>query len=151
MQGAHAPSRGVKFLGSYLHQLDDKGRVALPAPFRREAADQRFILVQPYAPALTLYPEVEWIQVELRLSELLGKNPEARMYVLSVVANAVEVVPDGQGRILVPQRLKESAELDGSVLLIGAIDKVELWNPQRWEEALASSQRFEQFTHQIFR
>jgi MraZ protein len=149
---AHAPARAGKFLGSYQHQLDEKGRVALPAPFRREAADQRFVLVQPYPPALSLYPEVEWMKVEERLSELVAKNPSARMYVLSVVANALEVLPDAQGRILIPQRWKEAAELDGQVLLVGAIDKVELWNPKRFEAAIAGNAGgFDAFVPQIFR
>jgi MraZ protein len=152
MVATHAPGRGGKFIGSYQHQLDEKGRVSLPAPYRREAADQRFVLAQPYPPALALYPEVEWMKVEERLGELLAKNPDARMYVLSVVAKAVEVVPDTQGRILIPQRLKEAAELDGQVLLVGAIDKVELWNPAHFEAAVAGySGRFDAFATQIFR
>jgi MraZ protein len=152
MQASHAPARGGKFLGSYQHQLDEKGRVSLPAPFRREAIDQRFVLVQPYPPALALYPELEWMRVEERLSELQARNSQARMYVLSVVASALEVVPDAQGRILIPQRLKEAAELDGQVLLVGAIDKIELWNPKRFEEAVArSTGGFDGFAPQIFR
>jgi MraZ protein len=151
MAGPQAPTRGIKFLGRYQHQLDDKGRVSLPASFRREAADQRFVLVQPYPPALALYPESEWMEVEKRLTELLAKNPEARLYVLSIVANAVEVSPDAQGRILIPQRLKESAELEGSVVVVGAIDKVELWNPSRFEAALAEAVGFDRFAAQIFR
>lgn len=152
MQAAHAPVRGGRFLGSYQHQLDEKGRVSLPASFRREAADQRFVLVQPYPPALALYPEGEWVKVEERLSELMGKDAEARLYVLSIMANAVEVVVDAQGRILIPQRLKEAAALDGQVLLVGAIDKVELWNPDRFESAVAAyTGRFDGFAPQIFR
>ncbi|MGH7574245.1 MAG: division/cell wall cluster transcriptional repressor MraZ [Longimicrobiales bacterium] len=152
MQAAHAPVRGGRFLGSYQHQLDEKGRVSLPASFRREAADQRFVLVQPYPPALALYPELEWLKVEDRLSELMGKDADARLYVLSIMANAVEVVVDAQGRILIPQRLKEAAELDGQVLLVGAIDKVELWNPDGFERAVtASTGRFDRFAPQIFR
>lgn len=152
MGGSQAPTRGIKFLGSYEHTLDDKGRVSLPASFRREAADQRFVLVQPYAPALALYPESEWMEVERRLTELVGKNPKARMYVLSVVSNAVEVTLDGQGRILIPQRFQEAAELSGSVLVVGAIDKVELWNPDLFQAAVASDPgEFAQFTAQVFR
>lgn len=60
MAGSRSPLRGGKFLGSYLHQLDEKGRLSLPAPYRRESADQRFILIQPYPLALALYPELEW-------------------------------------------------------------------------------------------
>ena len=104
----------VKFLGSYLNQLDGKGRVSLPAAFRREAADQGFVLIQAHAPSLTLYPEGAWTEVEERLRDLLRHQPEARMWVLRMMSNAVEVIPDAQGRILVPARLKEAVEADGA-------------------------------------
>ncbi len=165
MQGAPPPTRGLKFLGSYLFQMDEKGRVALPAAFRRgavggngargtskEQPEQRFVLIQAYAPSLALYPESEWAGVEERLRELMAHQPDARMYVLSVMSNAVEVTPDSQGRILIPARLKEAAGLEGQVLLVGAIDKVEIWNPRRFEEAVsARSEGFERFAPQIFR
>lgn len=153
MAGTRTPAnRGLKFLGSYLYQLDEKGRLSLPAAFRREAAEQRFVLVQAYAPALQLYPESTWAEVEERLMELLRHQPEARMWVLSVLANATEVVPDAQGRILVPARLKEAAELSGSVLLVGLVNRIELWNPERFEEAVSEkAAEFERFAPQVFR
>src|SRR5687767_10931040 len=141
-----------KFLGSYLYQLDEKGRVALPAAFRREAADQRFVLLQPYPPALALYPEGEWLQVEERVRDLLKHQPDARMWVLRMMSNAVEVTPDTQGRILIPARLKEAARLESQVLLVGAIDKIEVWNPTLFESAAAvDAEQFAQFAPQIFR
>ncbi len=142
----------MTFLGSYTYQLDGKGRVSLPAAFRREAGEQRFILVQAYRPSLALYPESEWVGVQDRLKDLVRHQPDARMWVLSVMANAVEVVPDGQGRILIPTRLQEAAELDGQALLVGALDKIEIWNPVRFEEALKDgAEQFERFAPQIFR
>jgi MraZ protein len=153
MAGAPIPgNRGLKFLGSYTFQLDDKGRVSLPAAFRREAPDQRFVMVQAYAPSWALYPEGEWAQVEERLRDLLRHQPEARLYVLSLMSNAVEVVPDSQGRILIPGRLKEAAKLDGQVVLVGAIDRVEIWNPAEFEQAVRDGAgKFEKFAPQIFR
>lgn len=151
MQGS-APSRGTKFLGSYQHTIDDKGRISLPAQFRREAADQRFVLVQPYPPALALYPEVEWGAVEERLSEMVSRNNDARLYMLSLMSNAVEVSPDAQGRILIPQRLKESAGLEGTVMLVGAINKIEVWDPATFNEVvMGKAEGYGQFTAQIFR
>lgn len=141
-----------KFLGSYLFQLDEKGRVALPAAFRREAADQRFVLLQPYPPALALYPEGEWLQVEERVRDLLKHQPEARMWVLKMMSGAVECAPDSQGRILIPARLKEAAQLETQVMLVGAIDKVEIWNPNLFDNATSeAADAFTQFAPKIFR
>lgn len=152
MAGEEAPKRGaVKYLGSYTYQLDEKGRVSLPAAFRRDARDQRFVMVQAYPPALALYPEAEWVGVEERLRELLRLQPASRPYVLSVMAGAVEVVPDAQGRILIPQRLQEAASLKGQALLVGAIDKIEIWNPADFEAALEGASDFAAYAPQIFR
>ena len=135
MAGTRSPVRGGKFLGSYQHQLDEKGRLSLPAPFRREATDQRFVLVQAHPPALALYPEGEWLEVEERMQGL-QRDRAGRLWVLSVMANAVEVAPDAQGRILIPAPLRSAAELESQALLVGAINKVEIWNPAKFAEAL---------------
>lgn len=140
------------FLGSYTYTLDEKGRVSLPAPFRREAGDQRFVLLQVYPPALALYPETAWRDVEERLRGVLRNDPAARMWVLRVMSSAVEVSPDSQGRILVPSRLQAAANLDGQVLMVGAIDKVELWNPSDFDSAVSGKESsFEHLAPQIFR
>jgi MraZ protein len=151
MQSDGSAMRRMKFLGSYTYQLDDKGRVSLPAPFRSVAGDQRFVLIQVNAPALSLYPETEWVKVEERLSEMMRRAPEARTYLLNVLANAVEVAPDGQGRILIPAALREQAKLNGQVQMIGAIDRIEIWNPSEFQSATAAaSTEFAQFLPQIF-
>jgi MraZ protein len=134
-----------------LHQVDDKGRLSLPAPFRRENAERPLVLVQVHSDALTLYPEPAWSEVEGRLRDLLRLQPDARPYVLGVTANAVEVVPDRQGRILVPQRLLDAAAIGAAALLIGVIDRIEIWDPERFESAVDPREpHFEQFTRQIF-
>jgi MraZ protein len=139
------------FLGSYLHQIDEKGRLSLPATFRREAADAPLVLLQVHPDALTLYPEAAWQGVESRLRELLRLQPGARGYVLGVTAGAQEVTPDKQGRIPLPQRLREAAGIDGSALVVGVLDRIELWNPERFEEAVSPrTPEYEKFAHQIF-
>ena len=150
MAGTRSPGRGGEFLGSFQHQLDDKGRLSLPAQFRREATDQRFVLVQAYPPALALYPETEWLEVEERMQTMM-RDPAGRMWVLSVMSSAVEVTPDAQGRILIPASLRGAAELEGQALLVGAINKVEIWNPELFEGAVGEqSGEFERFAAQIF-
>lgn len=139
------------FLGSYRHQLDDKGRVALPATFRRSADGDSFVLLHGYQPALFLYPERAWSQVEERLADLLRRQPDARSSVLSLTANAQHVEPDKQGRILIPERLQRAAELGGEVLIVGALEKIELWNPERFESETAEKKpEIERFMRQVF-
>jgi MraZ protein len=138
------------FLGSYLHQLDEKGRVALPAAYRRSAGEDGFVLIHALEPALFLYPARTWSEVEERLGELMRRQPEARSSILSLTANAVEVVPDKQGRILIPERLQRAADLSGEALIVGVLDKIEIWNPEVFEGATREAQPgFEQFVRQI--
>jgi MraZ protein len=139
------------YLGSYLHQLDDKGRISLPSSYRKEASERPLVLVHVFPDALTLYPEDTWGEVEGRLRELLRLQPQARPFVLRVTANAVEVTPDKAGRILVPQRLQEAVGIAGSALVVGAIDRIELWNPERFAAAtVAEPADADRYLHQVF-
>lgn len=139
------------FLGSYVHQVDEKGRLSLPASFRRGVTDGPLVVVQVHPSALTLYPEETWSEVEQRLVELLRRQPESRHYVLGITANAVEVVPDKQGRILIPQRLLHVIGAKDSALLVGVIDRIEVWDPARFETAVADRKpEFERFAAQVF-
>jgi MraZ protein len=141
------------FLGSYLHQIDEKGRLSLPAAFRREAADTPLVLLQVHPDALSLYPAAAWTEVEGRLRELLRLQPHSRHAVLGITASALEVLPDKQGRIPIPPRLREAAGIDGSALVVGVIDRIEIWNPDRFEAAVAArtpEPDFERFVHQVF-
>jgi MraZ protein len=139
------------FLGSHLHQIDDKGRLSLPAAFRRDGADAPLVLLQVHPDALTLYPIAAWAEVESRLRELLRLQPGSRPFVLRVTSSAVEVVPDRQGRIPLPARLRDAAALQGPALVVGALDRIEIWDPDRFQAMLATeTPDFNRFTHQIF-
>lgn len=138
------------FLGSFLHQLDEKGRIALPASYRRSVGEEGFVLIAAQEPALFLYPASSWSKVEEELVELLKRQPEARNSVLSITANAVEAVPDKQGRILIPERLQRVAELDGQALIVGALDKIEIWNPHLFESKTSEpDEKFGEFVKKI--
>lgn len=139
------------FLGSYRHQIDEKGRVSLPAPFRRDADERPFVLVQVHSQALTLYPAESWAAVEERLLEVLRKSPASRADVLAVTANASEISPDRQGRILIPARLLSGAGIRETALLVGVIDRIEIWDPERFDATIAQRDGgFERFVAQIF-
>ena len=139
------------FVGQYEHQMDEKGRVSLPSAFRREADSGRFVLLQWEKPYLTLFPESKWASVQERLLEYRRNDPKAWNQVRHIVSNAVEVSPDKQGRILVPTGLQEAAALSTTVLLSGNLDRVELWDPSRYAEAVGQDTgSLEQFAHKLF-
>lgn len=139
------------FLGRYEYQMDEKGRVSLPAAFRKEADGTRFVLLQWEEPYLTLFPEAAWEAVQERLVEFRRNDSSAWNHVRGITSNAVEVVPDKQGRILIPSWLQEAASLDGTVLLNGNLDRVEVWDPETYAEATRTpSDEFRKFAHQIF-
>lgn len=118
------------FLGRYEYQMDGKGRVALPSAFRREADGDRFVLLQWEKPYLVLFPQSVWTEKQEGLLDLRRSGDDAARYVRELLSMAVEVTPDKQGRILVPGWLQEAGSLDGTVLLNGNIDRVELWDPE---------------------
>ena len=131
--------------------MDEKGRVSLPSAFRREADGDRFVLLQWRAPALTLFPMASWAASQERLLAFRRNQPEAWGEVLAITSSAVEVSPDKQGRILIPAWLQEAAALEGRVLFVGNIDRVELWHPPEFERvARTGSGEFEKFSNQIF-
>ena len=124
----------ANFLGRYEHQMDDKGRVSLPSAFRREAGGEAFVLLQWRSEHLSLFAQEDWQEKRARLIEVRKTNPKAWNTVRQIVAGAVEVSPDKQGRILIPSWLQEAAGLNGPVILIGNLDQVELWNPEAYAQ-----------------
>jgi MraZ protein len=139
------------YLGSYQHQIDEKGRLSLPAPFRRDGADEPMVLVRVFPEALSLFPQSTWSGVADGLREVQRRNPAMRTAVLAITARAVEVTPDRQGRILVPRTLQEAVGIEGQVLIIGAIDRIELWNPDRFGATTAEvAPDADSFIQQVF-
>ena len=123
----------------------------MPSAFRREAKNDRFVLIQWKEPSLSLFPKDTWNQTEERLLKFRRNQPDSWGDVLGIVSNAVEVVPDKQGRILVPAWLQKAASLEDSVLMVGNLDRIELWNPARFAQAMEDTQGdFEKYSNQIF-
>ena len=141
----------TSFLGRYEYQFDERSRVSLPSAFRREAKNDGFVLIQWKEPSLSLFPKDTWNETEERLLKFRRNQPESWGDVLGIVSNAVEVVPDKQGRILVPAWLQKAASLENSVLMVGNLDRIELWNPARFAQAMEDTQGdFEKYSNQIF-
>ncbi len=131
--------------------MDEKGRVSLPAAFRKEAEGERFILLQWEKPFLTLFPEEIWTGVQDRLLEYRRAESDSWNYVREITANAVEVSPDKQGRILIPALLQSAASLQGTVVLSGVIDRIEIWDPEEFQRTIQDkAEDSQRFRHQIF-
>ena len=122
-----------RFLGRYEHQMDEKGRVALPSAFRDEADGDGFVLLQWEKPYLTLFPRSVWDEKQGMLLELRKSDAAGQRYVRHLLSMAVEVSPDKNGRILVPAWLREAASLEGQVVMSGNIDRVEIWNLEEYD------------------
>jgi MraZ protein len=119
----------ASFLGRYEYQLDPKGRVSLPADFRKEAEGSRFVLLQWEPTHLTLLPMDVWEGVQARILELRRTQPAMLNRLRRITSRAVHVDPDKQGRILIPAGLKEAVGLDGTVVVTGNVDRIEFWDP----------------------
>ncbi|MCU0269940.1 MAG: division/cell wall cluster transcriptional repressor MraZ [Acidimicrobiales bacterium] len=119
------------FVGTFEHSLDEKGRVVLPATFRHHLADRGY--VTQYENCLGVWTAEGFADVAKRLTDKVREGATTHNAVRAFAANAVEVRPDSQGRILLPQRLREFAGLERDVVVIGAIDRIEIWAAERWE------------------
>lgn len=139
------------FLGRYEKRLDDKGRLSLPVPLRRAAGDGSLVLLQYQAPALTLFPGAAWETIQDRLMEYRRSDRDADAFVRRITSYAVEVTPDKLGRFLIPGWLQEAASLEGEVLVVGSLDRIEIWNPGLFDAHLEDgAPDASEFVHKIF-
>ena len=124
--------RGVSTLN-----LDAKGRLAIPSKYRdriQSQADGQLVVTVDRDHCLLLYPLPEWEVIERKLVRLPTLNKQARRLQRLLIGHATEVELDGNGRILLPPPLREFAELDKKVVMIGQGNKFEIWNDARWQE-----------------
>jgi MraZ protein len=119
------------FVGTFEHSLDGKGRVVLPSTFRNDLSGRG--IVSQYENCLGVWTMDGFAEVARRLTDKVRDGQASQNAVRALAANAVQVEPDTQGRILIPQRLRQFAGLDRDVVIIGAIDRIEIWNAQSWQ------------------
>ncbi len=127
----------VLFRGVNRLNLDAKGRFAVPTRYRERllecCASQLVITVDPDH-CLLIYPAPEWMEIERKLMKLPSFNKTARRLQRLLVGYATELEMDGQGRVLLPPPLREFAEMNKQLVLIGQGAKFELWDEARWNE-----------------
>lgn len=121
------------FSGQYRHNLDSKGRIAVPAKFRNELGDV-VVITRHVDGCLTIYSESAWDTEEKRLY-LLDKNKAAsRQYIDYILATLYKLKFDVQGRINLPEDLIKIAGLEKECVFTGALDEIKLWSKEAWEK-----------------
>ncbi|SDS55549.1 MraZ protein [Brevibacterium siliguriense] len=128
------------FLGTHMQKLDDKGRLILPAKFREELSPG-LVLTRGQENCLTLFPTTEFEAEHARIQNAPKTNKEARDYQRVFLSAASAEQPDKQGRITVPNILRQYASLTREVAVIGMGNRVEIWDAPTWEDYLVGAQQ----------
>ena len=121
----------LSFTGEYNYNIDQKGRLNIPAKFRKALDpknDNTFVITRGFDPSLIVYPLVEWKKVEQQLLLLSSIKNKDRNFVRSIVRYATISKYDSQGRIQIPYMLLEYGQIQKEVSIIGMINKIELWD-----------------------
>lgn len=121
------------FIGEYQHTLDSKNRVIMPAKFREKLGD-RFVMTKGLDNCLFIYSESEWSIVEEKLKSLPMTSKDARAFVRFFFAGATECEVDKQGRMVIPNNLKEFARIDKELVIIGVSTRIEIWSREEWNK-----------------
>lgn len=135
------------FLGEYECTLDAKGRFLLPAGFKRQMPSngaEGFILNRGFEKCLSMYTTESWAPIFTEISKLSDFDPKVRQFKRYFLNGATPVEQDTAGRILVPKNLIEYAGLEKEIVLVSAIDKIEIWDRSKYKEF------FETFSPQMF-
>lgn len=120
------------FMGEYQHSLDEKGRLIIPAKFREDLGE-RFIITRGLDNCLFVYPLDQWKQLQEKI-HALPAQAETRSFTRMFFSGAVEAELDKQGRVVIPQHLREHAGIERDVYSIGVSTKVEIWAKESWEQ-----------------
>lgn len=126
-------------LGTYTPKIDAKGRVALPAKFRSQLG-QGLVMARGQERCVYLLPFDEFRRIASQIQRTSVGNKAAREYLRVFLSGAVDQEPDKQGRVVVPQMLRDYANLGSDIVVIGVGTRAELWNKDAWESYLAQKE-----------
>ncbi|HSV44096.1 MAG TPA: division/cell wall cluster transcriptional repressor MraZ [Candidatus Bathyarchaeia archaeon] len=141
------------FYGEYKHGIDQKGRIILPARFREicvENGYDRFFLTRGLDKCIFMFTEQEWRQQEQKFKALSFTRKESRSFNRLFFSGAVEVLPDKQGRFVLPPFLKIYAGIQQKVVVLGISNRIEIWDEDQWTRFYdTSNQSFEQIAENM--
>ena len=142
------------FYGEYEHSMDRKGRLIIPSKFRevfKENYVERFFVTRGLDTCLFVFAEDEWKKQESRFRSLSFTNREARQFNRIYFSGACEVTCDRQGRILVPQYLKDFAKIKNDAIVVGVSNRMEIWAKDQWQEFYRNTKdSFEKIAENVF-
>ena len=131
--------RGCLFIGTYDHSLDPKGRVILPRKFRDELG-QDMVFTKGIERCLYVFPLAEFQSFAERLRSLPLTERPSRDFVRVLVAGASQESADAQGRVVIPQPLREYAGLAKDVVVVGQLSRIEIWDREEWGRYMPAAQ-----------
>lgn len=142
------------FIGSFKYSIDTKGRVSIPAKLRKfvdPKSNDAFVMTRGTIKCIDVYPMNFWEElVQSKLNQLNSFEPKEAMFLRMFLQQAAEDKLDTQSRLLIPKNLIEYAEISKDVLILGAIKKIEIWNPQNYEDYLRKSElSYEEIAKQV--
>ena len=121
------------FIGEYSHSIDEKKRLAVPSKFRGEL-ENKVVVTRGLDKCLFVYPMKAWEELAGKLGSLPVGEVGTRSFTRLMLAGAVDVDVDKQGRILIPDYLKDYADLKRSVVIAGLYNRLEIWDEKKWED-----------------
>ena len=128
------------FRGSNSATLDGKGRMALPTRTRETLSglseNKVVVTIDMREPCLLLYPLSDWEVVQGKLESLSNINPQARLLQRLLIGHATDLQLDGAGRLLLPSMLRDFAQLEKKLVLVGQVNKIEIWSEQNWQQRM---------------
>ncbi len=142
------------FIGEYEATLDAKGRFLLPAGFKKqlpEEAGSQFVINRGFEKCLTLYPMKSWDPIFAELGKLNDFDPKVREFRRYFLNGATVLESDSAGRLLVPSNLKDHAGLEKDIVLVAAMNKIEIWDKDKYQQLFESfsPEAFSQLAQQV--
>jgi len=140
--------------GEYNHTLDDKDRFILPAKFREKIKaleNKKFYLTRGLDGCLFMVHSTVWQGLEEKLKGLSFTKAQSRAFNRMYFSGAQEIEIDGQGRVNVPEYLKEFARIERNIVIVGVSDRIEVWGKKRWEDFYKENEgKFEETAENLF-
>lgn len=143
----------IGFIGEYESTIDTKGRFLLPSGLRKQMPEDEtsFVINRGFEKCLTLYPIQSWKPIFNHISSLNDFDPKVREFRRYYLNGATQVDLDSAGRILLPKNLMEHASVEKDIVLVSAVDKIEIWDKAKYQQFFDSfsPEAFSNLAHEV--